>query len=433
MKNKIPTGLLQGRIQSPPSKSITHRLFIMGALSGKKCLIQKPLFCQDTEITLQGLKKLGFEFEVLPESVRFSGGRGAVDETNGGKVSTIEIDVGNSGTSARFLTALAALSPVECRIDGTPRMRQRPMAPLIKVLEQLGAEIDHNAGYLPLSIRGGKLSGGKVKIDSRLSSQFLSALLLIAPYLANDTTIHFGDSVVSKPYSEMTVDLMKRAGIRFSKADEVSESRNHYGIEAGQTYAVGKLEVEGDFSNAASFMVGAAISGGKIVMENLSRKSIQGDRIILEVLRNAGAHIQIRPTGMEITGGKLTGIDWDMRHYPDLVPAVAVMGLFARGNSRLRNVASLRLKESDRLQAIIDNVRKLDGKAHLVENDLVITPCRLTGAVLSSYNDHRIAMSFAMAGLRVPGVEVENAGCVVKSYPNFWNDFYRLIKQRDDP
>lgn len=420
MRIEITIGTLQGSITAPASKSITHRLFVMGALSGKDCLIRNPLFCDDTEITLLGLKKLGFEFEISSEGVHFLGNEEAIRGT-----SPIEIDVGNSGTSARFLTALAALLPGKYRIDGTARMRQRPMTPLLQALQKLGAEIEHQNGHLPLTIRGGSLTGGIVEIDTALSSQFLSALLLIAPYLVDDTTIHHGESISSKPYSDMTVNLMKKAGIQMSE----SEGKIGYQIKAGQSYEVGEWVIEGDFSNAANFMVGAAISGGEIVVENLFPDSIQGDQIILEILQSAGADVTVSPERIKVIGGELTAIDWDMRHYPDLVPVVAVGALFARGISRLRNIANLRLKESDRLDAITANIRKLSGRAYLEENSLVIEPGPLQGAILPSYNDHRIAMSFAMVGLRVSGVEIQDAECVRKSYPNFWDNLLHLLKE----
>jgi 3-phosphoshikimate 1-carboxyvinyltransferase len=414
---KIPTGSLNGSIEAPPSKSITHRLFIMGALSGKECVIQNPLFCEDTEITLKGLRQLGFEFEISARSVHFGGRRNDVE-----KNSRIEISVSNSGTSARFLTAVAALLPVECVIDGSPRMRNRPMMPLIKTLRQLGAEIEHHERYLPLRISGGNLSGGEVEIDSTLSSQFLSALLLIAPYFLQDTYIYFGNSIASKPYSDMTITLMKKFGIN------VEENEDHYQIKGCQFFGLDKAKVEGDFSNAAIFMIGTVIGGGRVEIKNLSSDSIQGDKVILEMLQAVGTQIQIHPDQIDVSGGEIVPIEWDMQNYPDLIPTIAVMALFSKGNSRLRNVANLRLKESDRLMAIIGNVQRLGGRAHLEENDLIIEPCRLKGALLSSHNDHRIAMSFAMAGIRIPCIQISDPGCVKKSYPNFWNDFHHLLK-----
>jgi 3-phosphoshikimate 1-carboxyvinyltransferase len=415
MNFEIPTGVLKGDVQAPPSKSITHRLLIIGALSGKEFLIRKPLFCEDTQITMDGLKTLGFEFVTTKEAVRFSGNRRDVKKA-------VEIYVGNSGTSARFLTAVAALLPVRCIIIGSSRMRQRPMLTLLDALINLGAKIENRSGYLPLKIFGGGLTGGEIRVDSSQSSQFLSALLLIAPYLSMDSHIYFGDSVASKPYAVMTVSLMGRFGI------SIEEGASQYRVACGQRYSNKGTGVEGDFTNAANFMVGAAISKGRVEISNLSNDSIQGDKIILKILRRCGAQIEVSDSEIIVEGKDIRAIDCDMQYYPDLVPIVTVLALFAKGASSLRNVAHLRLKESDRLQTIVDNVRRMGGKAYLHHNNLVIDPRPLRGTPLSAFNDHRIAMSFAMTGLRVPGVTIEEPECVKKSYPHFWSDLKRLVK-----
>lgn len=415
MRNKIPPGKLHGVVNAPSSKSITHRLLIIGALSGKECTIQNPLFCEDTQITIEGLKKLGFEMETVLDSILFTGSRRNVKQP-------VEIFVGNSGTSARFLMALASLLSVDCIIDGSPRMRQRPMAPLIQALQKMGAHIEHRSGYLPIAIKGGNLKGGRIQIDSTYSSQFLSAMLLIAPYLKDISRIYFGSPVASKPYVDMTVALMRKAGIA------LKEEQNYYEIPSPQTYSNSQMQVEGDYSNTAPFMAGATITGGRIAFKNLSMDSIQGDEIILNILKNSGAKIDVRNHEIIVTGNEIESIDLDMQNSPDLIPPVSVMALFAKAKSILHNVGNLRLKESDRLHAIMNNIKKLGGKAYLDRNDLIIEPQPLHGAMLPTYNDHRIAMSFAMAGLKVPGITIENSECVKKSYPNFWDDFKQLIK-----
>jgi len=415
MNFEIPTGTLEGSVKAPPSKSITHRLLIMGALSGKECLVHNPLLCEDTQITIEGLRKLGFEIEIVEDSILFKGSRKDVEKP-------VEIFVGNSGTSARFLTAVAALLPVRCTITGSPRMQQRPMLPLIDALQNMGAKIVHRSGYIPLNITGGNLAGGRIHVDSTQSSQFLSAILLIAPYLLEDSQIHFGDFVASKPYAEMTISLMKRAGVFINKNDD------HYRVTSGQIYSTGIGSVEGDFSNSANFMIGAAVTGGRVEITNLSPDSIQGDKIVFEILSGAGARVVIQSSKIIVEGGEISAIDWDMQHCPDLVPIVSILALFAKGASNLRRVANLRLKESDRLKAIIENINRMNGKAYLNRNDLIIEPQPLKNELLPTHNDHRIAMSFAMAGLKVPGVVIKNTECVNKSYPGFWDDFERLVK-----
>lgn len=414
---QIIPGILQGKVEAPPSKSITHRLLIIGALSSKECTIHNPLFCEDTEITLQGLVKLGYVFEVSQDSILFTGYRENVNKP-------VEIFVGNSGTSARFLTALASFLPGDCVIDGVSRMRQRPMSPLIQALQKMGADIEHNSGYLPLRIKGGYLTGGRVIVDSTYSSQFLSAMLLIAPYLDQVSRIHFGNFTASKPYVDMTIALMRKAGITIEKHS------NYYEVAALQRYSLGRMKVEGDYSNAAVFMVGATISGGRITLKNLLPNSIQGDRTILDILEATGTKIDVKHHEVLVarTQHEISSIQWNMKNCPDLIPPVSVVALFANGKSILRNVSNLRIKESDRLQAIMNNIEKLGGKAYLDGNDLIIEPQPLHAAMLPTYKDHRIAMSFAMAGLKIPGIAIENSECVKKSYPNFWDDFKLLIK-----
>jgi 3-phosphoshikimate 1-carboxyvinyltransferase len=412
---EIPTGTIRGSIKAPPSKSITHRLLIIGALSGKEFLVHNPLFCADTQITIDGLKKLGFEIEQTRESLQFNGNRKNIEKS-------VKIFVGNSGTSARFLTAVAALQPVRCTITGSQRIQRRPMLPLINTLRHIGAEIEHQSGYLPLKISGGSLSGGKIMVDSCQSSQFLSAILLIAPFLSADSQIYHGDSIASKPYVEMTATLMRKSGI------SVEENTDHYKVISGQAYSAWAVDVEGDFSNGANFLAGAAITDGRLEITNLSNDSIQGDKIILEILSESGAKIEIQNSRVIVEGGEISGIDRNMRDYPDLVPITSVLALFAKGSSRLGNVANLRLKESDRLRAILENIRRMNGEAYINGDDLIIEPQRLRGNLLSSYNDHRMAMSFAIAGLKVLGVVIKDSECVNKSYPGFWDDFRRLVK-----
>jgi 3-phosphoshikimate 1-carboxyvinyltransferase len=412
----IKKAVLKGTISIPPSKSVTHRLLIINALSNKTATLIRPLVSEDTVITAKGLQTLGYQIKLNKNNAIFN----RWNKKTGEKVF---IDVKNSGTSARLLTAVASISGVNCVIDGSERMRQRPMKPIIEALTSLGASLNHNQGYLPISLQHSHLRGGIVEIDATKSSQFVSAIALIAPLLPETVTIRHRGKIASKPYLDLTLSLMQIAGI------EIRNNPEEIVIPGVQTYTPVNTKVEGDFSSAGYFLVGAAITGGKVRCKNINADSVQGDKIILEILKNSGARITVWEDNIEVRGGsELNSIDFDMQNYPDLVPTVAVLSLFARGKSHLRNVLILRFKESDRIRAIIENIGRLGGNAFLNGPDLIIKSGRLKGALLDTYSDHRIAMSFALAGLKIPGVKIFNPECVHKSYPNFWIDLKKLSK-----
>ncbi|MGH1365527.1 MAG: 3-phosphoshikimate 1-carboxyvinyltransferase [Calditrichia bacterium] len=409
----IDCGKLDGRLSVPASKSLTHRYFIQAALSGNPVTIYKPLKSEDAHITLTALQKMGYDAADYDDHVVFSGKRIPV--------SSCSFWVENSGTSARLLSGVMALQSFPCEMDGSARMRERPMQTLIDALQKLGATVEHHNGYLPLKTSGGNLSGRLLEVDASKSSQFLSSILLIAPYLDGELKLLYGENLASASYLTMTVELMKRAGV------EVSEISGGFIVKGGSGYSIADTTVEGDFSSASYFLTGAALSGGKVSISNVTADSLQGDAVITEVLRQAGAEVQWHDSGVTVTGtGRIHAVDVDVRSVPDLAPTIAVLALFADGMSRLRHVDHLRYKECDRLAAVIENISRLGGKAYAEDNQLIIEPRPLKGALLASYNDHRMAMCFALAGLRVPGVVIENRECVIKSYPGYWEDFHHL-------
>lgn len=412
---EIIPGVMQGSVSVPPSKSVSHRLLIMAALSGQKYTIRNVLWSEDIQITFNALEKLGYKFGRTAESVVSKG----KDEL---PLHPITIHFGNSGTSARLLTAVAAITPGTFILDGSPRMRERPMLPLVKALQQLGTKISHNRGYFPIQIEGKLPDGGEVRVEVTKSSQFLSALLLVAPLTAGGLRIVPDGVIASRSYVDLTLSLMKQADIEFT------EENDSFFVPGGQNYRLQNLAVEGDYSSASYFAVGAAISGGLVQLKNLQKDSSQGDRVILDILAQAGARMQWTTDGPQISSAPLCGISADMQRCPDLVPSVAVLALFAKGSSRIKNISHLRFKESDRLQVLVENIQLLGGKAAIEDNDLVIDPRALHGALLPTHDDHRMAMSFALAGLRIPGVKIENPGCVKKSFPNFWEEFDRTVK-----
>ncbi len=410
---RIQPGILQGEMTAPPSKSVSHRLLIMGALSEKECTISEVLLSDDIQITLDALRKMGFNWIRKSNQIHFTGRR----ETPEG---LSRIFLGNSGTTARLLTAVAVTLPGQYILYGTPRLEERPMKPLLDALQKLGAEIRHHNGFLPVEISGKSIRGAPVEIDASLSSQYISGLMLMAPLTENGLEIvPIGDGV-SVPYIHLTASLMKEAGISLTTGEQ------RIGIPGSQKYNLKAAGVEGDYSSISSFAVGAGISGGDVMIKNLNRYSCQGDRMIFTLLEQAGARVEWRDTVVRVSAEKLSGIDVNMRDYPDIVPSAAIMALFASGSSRFRQVEHLRHKETDRLRALAENISRLNGNAVIEGTDLIISPAELKGALLPTYNDHRMAMSFALVGLKIPEVSIMDPGCVEKSFPEFWTIFDRL-------
>lgn len=432
---RITKGIFHGTLAVPGSKSLTHRCLIMAAFaaaaSGKPTVVRHPLRSDDTDITLVALQAMGYEAERSHspdgEAVRFSG-KSLIPDAS--PENPVKIYVHHSGTSARLLTAVAAVQPVAVMIDGSERMRQRPMQELIEPLEQLGAEIQSASGFLPITITKPVTHGTRVAVDASKSSQFLSALLQIAPLLDGMMTIDLSSEISSKSYSDMTITLMRQAGV------VVEETSSGYTVRGGQPYVLAEWFVEGDYSAVSYPFAGAAISGGEVTVSNVVQDSLQGDRAILDILSVFGAEVRWNADGKGATvrgTGVLHGVDRDMNTCPDIVPTVAVLAMFADSPTRLRNVEHLRYKESDRISAVIEGIERLGGRAFVDEHDgnaLVIEPVepsKLHGAKIRTFDDHRMAMCFALAGLRIDGVEIEDPSCVAKSYPGYWRDFLWLI------
>jgi 3-phosphoshikimate 1-carboxyvinyltransferase len=427
---------VRGHLAVPTSKSLTHRALIIAAFaanaSAKAAQVHNPLRSDDTTLTLEALRRMGYPITVRKNSdgvevVEFAGKRIPPSDSP-------RIDIHHSGTSARLLTAVAAIQHLASgqfiEIDGSERMRQRPMQELIQPLSALGAELRHENGFLPIRIAASlpdSENQASVRVDASKSSQFLSALLLIAPLLKAGLRIEIQGAIASQSYSDMTIAQMRDAGV------EVKEWREngvvtHYTIAGGQSYQMPNYTVEGDYSSASYPLAAAAITGGSVTITNLRQHSPQGDRAIVDILQAFGAKVEWKPEGLTLTGDKpLRGVDWDMNSSPDIVPTVAVVAMFATGRSTFRNIEHLRYKESDRVQAVIENIERLGGRSLVEGNALVVEPVKgLHGASIPTFDDHRMAMSFALAGLKTPSVVIENPSCVAKSYPDFWRDFEQL-------
>ncbi len=403
---------VQAVVRPPGSKSFTNRALIVAALaSGGASRLIDPLEADDTVAMRECLRGLGVLIDDVddPWLVLGTGGRLTAPPA--------PLDARASGTTARFVTAAAVLADGPVTIDGTARMRQRPMAHLLDALTALGAKVTSNGGYPPVTITPAPLHGGEVAIDGSASSQFVSALLMLAPMLASPTTIRLaGGEVVSRPYLTSTLEVMEAFGA------EVVDRGDTFDV-APTGYRKTHYDIEADASAAAYPLVAAAITGGVVSIEGIPDSSTQADLALVGVLESMGCAVERGTTRIVLSavGRSLRGVDVDMNLAPDAVLALSVACLFADGPSRIRNVGNLRIKETDRLLALETEIRRMGSGARVEGDDLLITPGPLRGAAIETYDDHRMAMSFALAGLRIPGVEIIDPGCVAKTWPSFFD------------
>ncbi|MDA8137210.1 MAG: 3-phosphoshikimate 1-carboxyvinyltransferase [Desulfobacteraceae bacterium] len=404
-------------VQVPGSKSYTHRLLIAAALSDGACRIRRPLRSEDTLLTLAALRQMGIDIQDQGDTILVQGGRGKL------AACATPIDLGNSGTSMRLLSGLAILGQGDYLFTGSKRMQERPMQALLDSLNLLGipARSQKNNGCPPIVITGTAPTGTKTRIDCGTSSQYLSALLLAAPCLPQGMVIEVTKGPVSKPYVDMTVDIMELFGIRFKR-----HGYTHFEVPGGQTYRAGDHAVEPDASQAGYFWAAAALTGSHIKVQGVTAGSRQGDVGLAQVFGQMGCRVENEADGIAVTGGPLKAIDVDMGNMPDMVPTLAVVAAFAQGTTIIRNVAHLRAKESDRLAAVSQELAKMGIQTSSGPDELRVTGGRPHGAEIDTYDDHRIAMCFAVAGLKAPGVVIKDEGCVKKSFPNYWEVFETL-------
>ncbi len=404
-------------VKIPGSKSYTHRALIVSALAEGESVLVNALRSDDTQYTAEGLEKLGVH-------VFWEGGLLRVQGT-GGKLKAGEerIYVGDSGTSMRFLTALAALKNGRTLLDGSERMRQRPMAQLLDGLVALGvrAYSQKGNGYPPVIIESQGLTGGVARIDGGESSQFISALLMVAPLARGDVRVEVAGHLASRPYVDITRDVMSAFGVEVQWAGDHS-----FFVPAGQRYLPRKYPIEGDASNASYFFAAAAITRGRVRVENFRPASAQGDSGFLKILEKMGCEVACGESFAEVRGRELQGMEMDMNTMPDLVPTLAITAIFARGKTVIRNIGHLRLKESDRIRSLASELAKMGVKVEEGEDWLVVEGGDARGAEIETHNDHRLAMSFAVAGLAVPGIRIKGERCVEKSFPEFWETLEKL-------
>ncbi len=374
--------------------------------------------CDDTDAMREGLERLGVAIseEAGDLAVRGVAGRFAIPLR--------PLDCRASGTTIRFLTACAALAPGRVVLDGVSRMRERPIQELADALGALGASVRAVAGCPPVTVSGGELRGGRVAVDASRSSQFLSALLLVAPLARAEVELATGD-IVSRPFVDMTLSIMAAFGIHVDRPDART-----FRIPGGQTYRARAFRVEPDAMSASYFFAAAAVTGGRIRVGGLTPASCQGDVRFVEVLERMGCTVERATDSISVRGPRyLHGVDQDLNEMPDMAPTLAVVACFARGPSRLRRIGHLRIKESDRLEALRAELGRLGAGVTVTDSDLLVTPPeQIHPARIRTYDDHRIAMSFAVAGLRAPGIVIENPGCVAKTFPEFFDRLEDLAR-----
>ncbi|SDO89839.1 3-phosphoshikimate 1-carboxyvinyltransferase [Desulforhopalus singaporensis] len=417
------TGRIEASIEVPGSKSLTQRALITAALAGGKSRLIGPLESEDTEYSSGALAQMGVTIEK---------GKDWIIMGNGGKVQPADnpIFLGNNGTATRLLTSVAALGKSAFIIDGDPRMHQRPIGPLMSALKGWGVDIVSvkGTGCPPLKINEKGLdgiAGGETVLPEGKSSQYLSSLLLVAPYAKKKAVLRVEGEVLSKPYVAMTLAVMADFGILV----ECSKDYSYFEIPQG-CYQSREYRIEGDASNSSYFWAAAAVTGGTVTVTNVPVPSLQGDAMLVPLLGRMGCEVRQVGGGISVTGpDRLEGITVDMGNMPDVVPTLAVVAAFAHGKTVINNIAHLRIKECDRLSAVVTELTRLGANVEEKEDSMVIHGNGgqgLHGGEIETYEDHRMAMSMAVAGLRVPGVKITGESCVAKSFPDFWERF-RLL------
>jgi 3-phosphoshikimate 1-carboxyvinyltransferase len=401
----------------PGSKSVTNRALILAAQAKSPSTLRRPLVSRDSELMVAGLKALGIGIE---EATIIVDGNEELQwivtpaPMHGG----VRVDVGNAGTVMRFLPPLAGLATGEVNFDGDPRSYERPLGPVIKALEELGVSIDHEDRYsLPLKLHGtGKISGGEITIDASESSQFLSALLLVAPSFTNGITVkHKGGSLPSMPHIEMTVEMLRQ----FGASVEVDPVAQTWIVKPGALHGL-DLVIEPDLSNASPFLSVAMVCGGRVAIADWPMKTTQPGNQLRTILADMGAQFSFGDNGLTIIGtGKIHGIDVDLHDVGELTPSIAALCALADSPSHLRGIGHLRKHETDRLAALTREINALGGNVIEEETALHITPAPLHAGVFHTYDDHRLATAGAVLGLVIEGIEVENIATTRKTLPDF--------------
>ena len=416
----IPSAGITPQHAVPGSKSYTNRALIIAAMAAGPSTLSGALISDDTRVARAALEHLGIKVEFQEGTFRVHGMAGRFSEPDA------PLYLGNSGTATRFLTAMMTLQGFPSVITGNERMQERPIADLLTALNELGAEAvsERGNGCPPVRVGGARLRGGRATVSGAISSQFLSALLMAAPYAREEVVLEIRDTLVSVPYVDLTLDIMARFGV---EADHVDH--RVFRIPGRQVYGARHYDIEGDASSASYFWGLAALLGQSMSVTNVPTDSVQGDTRFLQVLERMGCTVSQR-RGWHVAGPRqLRALgDIDLNALPDAAMTVAVLAAFCEGESRLCNIGNLRVKETDRLHALVTELRKIGASVTELPDGLHIhgDPASLHGAEIETYDDHRMAMCFGMAGARLPGIRIREPGCVAKTYPDFWDDLGRI-------
>lgn len=409
-----PGGAVGGAVPIPGSKSYTNRAVFIAALADRESELEHALLSEDTLLAVDAVRAFGrVEASVDQAAERMSfrlTGR-SMQAPDGA------IYMANAGTPIRILTAYASLGHGTTHITGSARMEERPIQDLVEGLQQLGVPVKtvRGTGCPPVEVIGPTLAGGTARIRGSVSSQYTTAILLSAPYADADVELELVDELTSKPYVDMTLEIMQQFGVQVER-----DGYRWFRVRAGQRYRGQGYRIEPDASNMSYFLAAAAITGGWVSIPGIGRSSVQGDVRFAGVLERMGCSISLTEGSVELRAGPLQGIEVDMNWMPDLVPTLAVVAAFAEGATRITNIGNLRIKECDRIAAMEAQLARIGIRAESTTDTLSVQGGQPHGGVIDTYNDHRIAMSFAVAGLRVPHVVINNPGCVSKSFPTFW-------------
>lgn len=410
-----------GSVRVPGSKSITNRALPIAALADGETTLTGALFSDDTRYMAAALNQLGIRVTSDPAAESFT------IVGSGGKIpaESAEIFLGNSGTSVRFLAAMVALGQGTYVLDGVPRMRERPIDPLIGALNDLGVSVTSTMtdGFPPIRIETTGIQGDTVSLAGDKSSQYFTGLMMAAPYARNGMTINVKGELVSQPYIDITADVMAAFGVDA----EIDDDYRQFRIAPGQRYQGRVYNIEPDASSASYFFAAAAVTGGEVRVEGLGIESLQGDLDFVYILEEMGATIDVRETDTIVRGpegGKLRGGDFDMTEVSDTAQTLAAIAPFADSPVTIRGVAHNRIKETDRISAVATELRKLGQQVEEFEDGMTITPAPVQPAEIETYDDHRMAMSFGVTGLRAPGIRILDPGCTAKTFPDYWD---RLI------
>jgi len=412
-----PISKINGEVFLPGSKSLSNRALLLAALANGETKITNLLVSDDINHMLNALKNLGIQYTLSDCGTKCTviGNNGFFNVNK-----PLELFLGNAGTAMRPLCAALAASEGEFVLTGEPRMKERPIGHLVDALVQLNADIEYleDKDYPPIKIKGKALTGSTVRIDGSISSQFLTAILMVTPLLKTDTNIEIDGELVSKPYIDITLDIMSRFGVTVLNNDYQS-----FTVKGNQSYqAVNKYMVEGDASSASYFLAAGAIKGGEITVHGVGKLSVQGDKYFADVLEKMGAEVIWNNESITVVGKPLNAVDMDMNHIPDAAMTIATTALFAKGTTTIRNIYNWRVKETDRLTAMATELRKVGAVVEEGEDYISITPpTSLKHAEIDTYDDHRVAMCFSLVALSNTAVTINDPKCTAKTFPDYFD------------